>query len=517
MANPNPQMDSLYELIHTLNRSEKRYFKIFAAKESRGESSKYLQLFEALDAMQPYNKERVRKLYAEERWKPNVSRVKNYLSNLILKSLSAFSLEKNSEQKIWELIGQFHILRRKGLWKHAGKVLAKAEKMSERFEQLTMQLEIFHCRREMLRNETNLLNLDAELELLREKYKRVAVQYGSEFEYACLSLRIHVFHRQQGAVRTPEQQRELDAFYHHPLLQDESLAETNRARFYYHSLKASHAIAGFDYATAYHSESRLLDLLVKFPDSVTSRPQHHCSRLRNLLLLLCYQERYAEGLERLALLNETTTAKFGLRPNNDTASEHFAYASCCLIFLAGVGMTEEGARELEGFSNWVESFRQHVHPFFFLSFLYGAGLLCFTAGDFEGTRTWLKPLLESDWGAERSDLKCMAQLLLLLIQLEEGDFEGVEKAYPNVMRKLRNQGMLQALERNVLQWIKLRLKWGVRTRQYQGELQALYEQTRENLEEARERPVLLLFDFRYYLRAELERRPFQEVLRDKLL
>lgn len=44
--------DALLALIHSLNPSEKRYFKLFASRQVKGEQNKYMQVFKALEKVE---------------------------------------------------------------------------------------------------------------------------------------------------------------------------------------------------------------------------------------------------------------------------------------------------------------------------------------------------------------------------------------------------------------------------------------------------------------------------------
>ncbi len=52
---PNRSTDSLFQLIKTLEKSEKRNFKLYATRNSSSEELKTIQLFDALDKMDNYD------------------------------------------------------------------------------------------------------------------------------------------------------------------------------------------------------------------------------------------------------------------------------------------------------------------------------------------------------------------------------------------------------------------------------------------------------------------------------
>ncbi len=70
---PNRSTDTLFQLIHSLQKSEKRNFKLYVTRNSSGEDLKIIQLFDALDKMQEYDEAALLK---------NPSIKKTQLSNL---------------------------------------------------------------------------------------------------------------------------------------------------------------------------------------------------------------------------------------------------------------------------------------------------------------------------------------------------------------------------------------------------------------------------------------------------
>ena len=52
---PNRFTDTLFQLIHSLEKSEKRHFKLYIKRSSAKEDLKIVQLFDAIDKLQDYD------------------------------------------------------------------------------------------------------------------------------------------------------------------------------------------------------------------------------------------------------------------------------------------------------------------------------------------------------------------------------------------------------------------------------------------------------------------------------
>ncbi len=59
----NKASNSLHELIKSLNKSEKRYFKVFSSRHTIGEENSYIKLFDFIDKMDEYDEEELFKCF----------------------------------------------------------------------------------------------------------------------------------------------------------------------------------------------------------------------------------------------------------------------------------------------------------------------------------------------------------------------------------------------------------------------------------------------------------------------
>ena len=53
----------LFELIKSLTKSEKRYFKVYSAQQTKNNSNNYILLFDAIDRQEVYNEEKIKRKF----------------------------------------------------------------------------------------------------------------------------------------------------------------------------------------------------------------------------------------------------------------------------------------------------------------------------------------------------------------------------------------------------------------------------------------------------------------------
>lgn len=120
--------DSLYQLIQSLTKEEKRYFKLFA-KNMGGQQSTYLQVFDLLEKQKEYNENTLRpKLQTLGISTQAFSAHKKHLYPLIIKSLELLHQDDSIEEEILSALKHIRILYRKGLLQQAYLMTTKLEK-----------------------------------------------------------------------------------------------------------------------------------------------------------------------------------------------------------------------------------------------------------------------------------------------------------------------------------------------------------------------------------------------------
>ena len=67
------QQDDVFDLIHSLTRNEKRYFKVAAGQHAVGEKKNYVVLFDAYDRLKEYDPEKLVKALKGTRIAKNLS------------------------------------------------------------------------------------------------------------------------------------------------------------------------------------------------------------------------------------------------------------------------------------------------------------------------------------------------------------------------------------------------------------------------------------------------------------
>src|SRR5438105_1859767 len=104
--------DSLHRLIRSMNKPEKRYFKIYASRHS-SEKNNYLKLFEVIDRQVQYNEESIVKKFHRETFIKKLPIAKARLFDTVLRSLDAYHANSSIDAQLKRQLHFAEILYKK--------------------------------------------------------------------------------------------------------------------------------------------------------------------------------------------------------------------------------------------------------------------------------------------------------------------------------------------------------------------------------------------------------------------
>ena len=110
----NRTSDALFQLIHSLEKSEKRNFKLYIKRSSGNEDLKIIELFDALDKLHDYNEPLLLKKLSSIK-KPQLSNTKAHLYKQLLSSLRLIKSTESIDLQLHEQLDFARILYNKGI------------------------------------------------------------------------------------------------------------------------------------------------------------------------------------------------------------------------------------------------------------------------------------------------------------------------------------------------------------------------------------------------------------------
>src|SRR5438270_1039039 len=138
---PNRSAEPLFQLIKSLQKSEKRNFKLYINRNSSNEDLKIVQLFDALDKMNQYDEAVLLKRIPAIK-KQQLSNTKAHLYRQVLASLRLLSAEDNIDIQLHEQLDYARILYNKGLYHQSLKILDRLKELAHQYHQDSFLIQI---------------------------------------------------------------------------------------------------------------------------------------------------------------------------------------------------------------------------------------------------------------------------------------------------------------------------------------------------------------------------------------
>lgn len=434
--------DDLFHLIASMSRAEKRLFMIDANKFMDGKK-KYIALFEAMQKIDEYDEEEVKKYLSPEVRNENFASLKNRLWQRLKDFLREKGIEDSLEGKGFSLVETADILQKRGLIKAAKRELKSAEKLADKLDLIDLKLQANEVRRnlvvryqrkkiretiEQLQQDRNqLLQIKLEEEAQKEVYYQLAVLMRKDFELR------------------PDANREVAERF----LQDEVLAYDTRPRtflgmrmqmmsrsFCYHALRRLH--------DEYLEYEGIMDLWDRHPVHQKELSNYYRLALSNYLHISAQAGKY----DRFPFILDQLE---GLPVNNeDEEIEAFSLAGHYrLLLFMNQKDIDAAKRWIDRMSDRFDRFGAKITPSTRIGMLINFTLVSFFDEDNRATMKWIEQIYRES-SDHRVDLQGFARILELLVMADEHNAKGVESRAKSAQEWLRSKRRLLPFENTVL-------------------------------------------------------------------
>ncbi len=135
-------MLALHRLIHSLDKGEKRYFKIFTSRHIIHGSRHDTELFDLIAKMKEYDDDELRKQLTNKSLKKNLNIYKHLLYKQLLKAISTYHSECDEEDAAYEQYKIAKILFDKGLYQEGKKNMAQAKAIAKENELFGLMMQM---------------------------------------------------------------------------------------------------------------------------------------------------------------------------------------------------------------------------------------------------------------------------------------------------------------------------------------------------------------------------------------
>src|SRR4051812_23042233 len=326
----NRYTDALFQLIQSLEKAEKRNFKLYIKRSSSKENLKIIQLFDAMDKLKEYDEKLLlKKLPGIE--KPQLSNLKTHLYKQLLASLRLLKSTDSIDLQLNEQFDYAHILYKKGLFQQSLKLLDRAREIAKNHQKfnfliqviaLEKRIETLHITRGM---QSRAEELSAEALAVTRKISMVSLLSN-------LALQLYSWYIKNGHARNEKDEAGVKQFLRDNLPPDANQQTGFYERLYLCQSYVWYAFIRQDFLMYYRYSQKWVDLFDEQPLMIRVETGHYIKGQHNLLNAhfdLRNYQKFAETLER-----------FETFANTDRVQDHDNFRIQCFVYITSAKINQ---------------------------------------------------------------------------------------------------------------------------------------------------------------------------------
>ena len=504
----NKVSSNLFELIKSLNKSEKRYFKLFSSRHTIGEENGYLRLFDFIDRMDTYQEDLIFMHFKGQALLNKFSITKARLYNNILRSLDSFNANTSNDAQLFRSIHCADILYNKGLYKQCEKLLKSAEKQAKKYERFNILLEIKQKQKKLIENELYTEIKEAQITRMFEEESAVIDEIKTYHELWNVKSLVFQEINLRGNVRDEQDTIKLKGLVDRITNIDVRNYST-KINYLYHHIHSAYYFSVNDLECSYHHLSANLELLEDDSTTFKNRPNLYFSLLTNIIYVSTRLKKYEEAQDYLQRLKNISTNK--KQKTLDLDIKYFS-SSCSLelFLLIEKGDYHKAEQLVPQIEEAYRLYGDHINSLRKAYIDFKVGIIYLSIGDFTKALSWINKILNESKIDQKQDIYCFAQLINLILHFELNNDRFLPYAINSTKRYLKNRNRIYAFEELFLKLIT-RMSKSNGFFDLEEKLIPIEKELIKLKEDPKEQVVFEYFDFLTWVQSKLKRTTFLDL------
>ena len=441
----------LFDLIKSLNKAEKRSFKLYAKRNFSGKDLKYVQLFDIIDKMKTYHESSITKHFRSDK-ASLLSNIKANLHEQILVSLKIIN-RKNPDIVAYELYSSAYALYRKGLYSQSLEVLLKAKTQANKINDNIFLLKIVDFEKQIEGRHITRKHRQRAKELI-EQSENIKTRIYADEQWSNLSLQLYDYYLKFGHIKNERQLIKVDEYFSDAIskIQYENISFNGKIHKY--KCFVWYKYITQDFVSCYNYSLKWINEFDKNDLNKIINPELYMRGLHNSLSSLFYCDdkvRFRSILQKLEGFVENNKQKFSLNAKV-LAFIYIETAKINLHFLEGTYSV--GVKNIDTFEDKLSIFSAYIDKYRIMVFEYKNACLYFGAGNYRKSVFLLNRVINNSDKALKEDIQSFARILNIIAHYELGNDEHLSYQIKNTYRFLLKIKDLDGVQKLVLKTIK---------------------------------------------------------------
>ena len=511
MANVFP--DSLFQLVHSLEKSEKRHFKLYIKRSSAKEDLKIIRLFDALDKLTEYDEKALLKALRDIT-KPQLANLKTHLYRQLLASLRLLKTNENIDLKLSVQLDNARLLYNKGLKIQSLHIIEKAKELARANQKMNFLVQAISLEKKIETLHITRSSLD-KTQLLTEEALEISGHIDRVTKLSNLALLLYRWYVKNGHARNVEDEKDLRKFFKSSLPEDANAIHGFYEKLYLYQSYCWYGFIRQDFLMYYRYSQKWINLFAENEVMISVETGHYIKGMHNLLNAhfdLRNFKNFKITLRQFEKFAETPVAN-----QHDNFRTHTSiYINSAKInqflmkgdFREGISIVPQIEDKLKEYALFVDIHRILVFNYKFASLYFGAG-------EYATAIDYLHKIINDNQQGLRNDLQCYARLMHLLCHYEIGNEEILDSLIKSVYRFMARMQNLTVVEEAIFSFLRHSFK--VKAKFLKPELEQFLKKIKHLEKNRFQTRSFAYLDLISWIESKVYERPMEEIIHEKYM
>jgi len=447
----NRSADILFQLIKSLEKAEKRHFKLYIKRSSSREDLKIIKLFDAIDKGKDYDEKLIlKKLPGIE--KPQLANLKAHLYKEVLASLRLLKSSDSIDLQLHEQLDHVRILYNKGLYLQSLKILERAKDLAKHYHQESFLIQVISLEKKI---ETLHITRSGEgaADKLTFEANEVNSQRNEITALSNLALQLYQWYVKHGHARNVKDEKGVRQFFKQNLQINTQQLKGFYQQLYLYQSYCWYAFIRQDFLMYYRYSRKWVDLFKNEPMMITVETGHYIKGMHNLLTANFDLRNFRQFDKYLARFERFTFSKPAMQHDNFRMQAFVYLTSARINQHLMKGSFNEGVKLVPAIEAGLEEFNMYIDRHRVLVIQYKTALLYFGNAEYENSIDHLQKIINGPVDM-RIDLQCYARLLHLMAHFELANDAIIESLIRSVFRFMSRMENLTVVEEEVFKFLR---------------------------------------------------------------
>jgi len=504
--------DSLFQLVQSLEKSEKRNFKLYIKRSSGNEDLKIIELFDALDKLKEYDEAALLKKLPSIK-KPQLSNIKVHLYKQLLASLRLLKSADSIDLQLNEQFDYAHILYKKGLFSQSLKILDKAKetaKANQKFNFLTLVL--------ALEKRIEMLHITRGMQSRAEQLSAETVEVTGRIDMVAklsnLALQLYSWFIKNGHARNEKDEQAVKKFLRVNLPEAAEEQTGFYEKLYLFQSYSWYAFIRQDFLMYYRYSQKWVDLFDEQPLMKRVETSHYIKGLHTLLNAHFDLRNYEKF--------EITLRQFESFANTERVLDHDNFRIQAFIYITSakinqhcmLGTFKNGILLVPSIEEKLQEYDLFIDNHRIMVLNYKIATLYFGNENYGTCIDYLQKIINEQVDI-RDDLQSYARLLHLMSHFEMGNYDLMEYLTKSVYRFMAKKQNVTVLEEEMFKF--LRHSFHLPRTKLKSELETFLQKIKKFEKNRFETRAFAYLDIISWVESKVYQRPMATIIHDKYL